>query len=299
MPAADGLFRRAIAQSGAARCVIGPDAALRVGHRLAQLLDVAPTRAAIATVPVPRLLDAQSQVALEIVEEDDPARWGDLARNIMPFEPVVDGQVLPVEPERAVAAGAGAGVGLLIGTNADEGNLFFVPTGVVEHADDAALARFARARCYPPSVVDAYRAAYPSASPGSVISALMTGGFYRVAALSLALGHPGTHVYEFAWRSPAFGGLMGSCHALELPFVFDTLADPGYAPVLGADPPQQVADAVHRAWIAFASTGDPGWEPYDEGSRVAMRFDTTSETVAGYRADLAEAWEAAGWGVGA
>ena len=264
MPAAAGLFRRAIAQSGAARCVLSLDTAARAGARIAEILGVAATQAAIADVPVPRLLAAQAQLAQEVANEPDPDRWGrDLAANIMPFEPVVDGQVLPKPPAEALRRGAGADADILIGTNADEGNLFFVPTGVTGQADRHALSAFVRARGYPPSLADAYRLARPAATDGELISAIMTDGFYRIPALEVARAHRGTYVYEFAWRSPAFDGAMGACHALELPFVFDNLADPGCAALLGSNPPQPVADEVHRAWAAFAATGDPGWPPYD------------------------------------
>jgi para-nitrobenzyl esterase len=223
-----------------------------------------------------------------------PGRWGDVARNIMPFEPVVDGQVLPCPPAEALRAGAAAGTDVLIGTNADEANLFFVPAGAVTSADRRALAAFTRARGYPPSVADAYRAARPAAADGELMSAIMTDGFYRVPALEVARARPGTYVYEFAWRSPAFGGALGACHAIELPFVFDNLADPGYAALLGADPPQPVADAVHRAWCAFASSGDPGWPAYDDHGRYVRRFSAPGRPAAddGRPGGLA-AWD--GW----
>ncbi|HZY75447.1 MAG TPA: carboxylesterase/lipase family protein [Jatrophihabitantaceae bacterium] len=284
MPAASGLFRRAIAQSGAARCVLSADTAARIGRSLCELLGVEPSREAVAAVPTSRLLSAQVQLALDVAGSSDPLRWGeDAARNIMPFEPVVDGHVLPVAPEQALADGASADVDLMIGTNADEGNLFFVPTGITAHADEAALAHVARSRCYPRPVVDAYRAAHPTASPGELISELMTGEFYRAPALQAALSHRGSYMYEFAWRSPAFDGRMGACHALELPFVFDTLDGPGYGALLGEAPPQAVADAMHRAWIAFATTGDPGWPAYETTTRAAMRFDTASTQLTDYR----------------
>ncbi|WP_158605484.1 carboxylesterase/lipase family protein [Amycolatopsis panacis] len=105
-----------------------------------------------------------------------------------------------------------------------------------------------------------------------------------------AEGHPGTHVYEFAWRSPAFGNTLGSCHALEVPFVFDNLDDPGFTPFIGENPPQQVADAMHRVWIGFATTGDPGWPAYTAENRVAMRFDDTSAATVDDRADERVLW---------
>ena len=85
-------------------------------------------------------------------------------------------------------------------------------------------------------------------------------------------------MYEFAWPSPQFDGRLGACHALEIPFVFDTLGN-GTEPLLGADPPQQLADTMHAAWVAFATSGGLGWPEYDLGRRATMRFDTTSEVV--------------------
>jgi len=294
MPAATGLFRRAIAQSGAARCVIGPDSAVRIGARLAEILGVAATRAAIAAVPMPRLLAAQSQLSQEVAAEPDPQRWGDVARNIMPFEPVVDGHLLPAAPIQALRGGAGADVDILVGTNVDEANLFFVPTGVVDQADHEALSQFVRARRYPPSVISAYRTARPDSSYGELMAAIMTDGFYRIPALEVARAHPGTYIYEFAWRSPAFDGALGACHALELPFVFDNLDAPGYAALLGARPPRRLAESMHRAWSAFAATGDPGWPPYDDRGRPVLRFGTSDELTASERADEDAVWDSEG-----
>jgi para-nitrobenzyl esterase len=131
-------------------------------------------------------------------------------------------------------------------------------------ANREALYRFVRARGFPPSLVDDYRSTYPKASDGELISAIMTEEFYRIPTLEVARAHSGTHVYEFAWRSPAYGGAIGACHALKLPFVFDNLDDRGYATPLGASPPRELAESMRRAWSAFAATGDPGWPPYAE-----------------------------------
>ena len=89
----------------------------------------------------------------------------------------------------------------------------------------------------------------------------MTDWWVRVPALRLADAHApapgGTFMYEFAWPSPIIGGRLGACHALEIPFVFDTL-DLRHRQMmggaLGENPPQELADTMHRAWIDFAST---------------------------------------------
>jgi carboxylesterase type B len=99
-----------------------------------------------------------------------------------------------------------------------------------------------------------------------------------------------TYMYELAWRSPRFDGRLGACHGLELPFVFDTLGD-WTEPMLGPDPPQPLADAMHAAWVAFATNGDCGWPRYDLGRRETMRFDTTSAVVDDPRSAVRALWE--------
>ena len=95
-------------------------------------------------------------------------------------------------------------------------------------------------------------------------------------------------MYEFAWASPG----LGAVHALEVPFVFDTASPhaPLFGPLLGPNPPQDLARAMHTAWVNFASHGNPGWLEYDLLTRSTMRFDTTSHVV-----DNPRPWERALW----
>jgi carboxylesterase type B len=87
-------------------------------------------------------------------------------------------------------------------------------------------------------------------------------------------------MYWFTFESTAFDGILKSCHALELPFVWDALDRPGLAMLTGDSPARQpLADAMHAAWLRFARTGDPGWPGYDTATRTTQRFDTTLELV--------------------
>ncbi|MDN5853873.1 MAG: carboxylesterase family protein, partial [Actinomycetia bacterium] len=131
----------------------------------------------------------------------------------------------------------------------------------------------------------------PAASPGDLICALMTDSFYRLPALRLAEGHGKAYAYEFSWRSPAHDGTLGACHALEIPFVFDNLNDPGYASMLGGHPPQHVADSMHRAWVSFATTGDPGWPHYASEDRLVMHFGSERGLQTDDRAAERLAWD--------
>ncbi|TWF82256.1 carboxylesterase 2/para-nitrobenzyl esterase [Pseudonocardia hierapolitana] len=298
MPRAQGLFRRAILQSGAANAVTPTAAAQRIARGLAARLGVPPTRDAIAAVPVERLLQAQEELKVDL--EADRGRWGpEVAAGGLPWQPSVDGDVVPDRPIDRITAGAGAGIDLIVGTNVDEGRVSLVATGMADRIPVEAVTATAATFGLPADIaVAAYRAVHPDGGNGDLLAALQTDGFWRVPALRLADAHAdapaATYMYEFAWRSPAFGGLLGACHGLEIAFVFDTL-DPSFRPMLGPalgdHPPQQLADAMHAAWVGFATSGDPGWPRYDLPRRATMRFDTTSEVVDDPRAAERELWD--------
>lgn len=284
MPRAEGLFRRTIAQSGAAHHVISAASAQRVGQHLAGKLGVEATREAIAAVPLDRLLAAQEGLRVDLFAHPDPERWGgEVAISMMPWQPVIDADVIPAHPIDSIAAGAGAGVDVMVGTNTDENRLFLVPGGAIDQVTAEALAGAVAAYGLPiEATLAVYRTAHADASPGDLLAAIQTGWWWRIPAIRLADAHAkstsATYMYEFAWRSPQFGGLLGACHALEIAFVFDTLGHET-EPLAGPDPPQQLADTMHAAWVAFATNGDPDWPEYDLGRRATMRFDTTAEVV--------------------
>jgi carboxylesterase type B len=302
IPRAEGLFRRAIVQSGAAHQVTPAETARRIGRYLAERLGVPPTREALAAVPVQRLLAAQAELKADLLAHPDPDRWGgEVVASTLLWQPVIDGEVLPGPPMDRIAAGAGAQVDVIAGTNTDDWRVFRVLGGDLDEFTDEILTgpvdvygyRALAAYGLPvETALAAYRAAYPDAGPGDLLAAVETDWFVRVPAIRLADAHAnttsGTYMYEFAWPSPG----LGAVHALEIPFVFDTLNKdlPLLGPLLGPNPPQELADAMHAAWISFATNGDPGWPAYDLGRRATMRFDTTSQVV-----DDPRSWERALW----
>jgi carboxylesterase type B len=296
MPRAAGLFRRAIAQSGAAHQVISAATAQRIGLHLAEKLGVEATREAIAAVPVDRLLQAQAELKADLLAQPDPQRWGaEVVASTLPWQPVVDGDVIPARPIDRLVAGAGAAVDVIVGTNTDEWRLFLVLNGALDHVTDEALAGAVTAYGLPvEATLAAYRAAHQGASAGDLLAAIQTDWWCRIPALRLADAHAkstsATYMYEFAWRSPQFNGRLGACHALEIAFVFDTLGN-GTAPLLGTHPPQQLADTMHAAWVAFATSGDTGWPKYDLSRRATMRFDTTLEVMDDPRSAERALWE--------
>ncbi|MDE3229789.1 MAG: carboxylesterase/lipase family protein, partial [Chloroflexota bacterium] len=283
MPRAKGLFRRVIIESGSAHHVTSAATAQRICQYFAERLGVAPTREAFAAVPLDRLLAAQVELKAELSDRPDPQRWGEVAATQLPFEPVIDGETLPARPIDSIVAGASAGVDVLIGTNVDEHRLFLGPSGVIERTTEETLAGAMAGYGLPVEAAQAtYRATHPGASAGDLFAAIMTDWYWRIPSVRIADAHakysPATWMYEFAWRSPQFGGLLGACHAIEIPFVFDTFG-PASEPLLGPRPPHELARRMHAAWVAFAASGDPGWPRYEVMRRATMRFDTESKVV--------------------
>jgi para-nitrobenzyl esterase len=266
-PLAAGLFRRAILQSG-------PPGALAsaVGKRTTELiakrLRIPATAAAFATADPDALLAAQYEVT----------RGGNPLTGSRAFTIVVDGDVVPVDPMQAIVRGAAADTDLLIGYNSEEYRLWFVPTGVVDRINAFTL-RLALARFRIKSrVARGYRRAHPGLRPGELLGTIAGDLLLRVPVNRIADARTAstTFVYEFGWQSPV--DRLGACHALEIGFVFDNLSRSDVVGMTGPDAPQVLADAMHRAWIEFATTGTPGWPAWDT-SRPVMLFNTPEPQI--------------------
>jgi para-nitrobenzyl esterase len=283
MPRAKGLFRRAIVQSGNTPNVNSAATAERIGQRLAQILGVEATRAAIAGMSTERVLEAQAKLRHELLARPDPAFWGEVALSYLPWAPTIDRQIIPESPIDRISAGAAAEIDLLVGSNTEETRLFLLSDGSINRITEDALSVIAHGYGLSAEGLRAYRAAHPDASPGDLFSAIQTDWYWRIPAVRMAdahatTGQASTYMYEFAWRSPQFGGRLGAAHSVEIPFVFYNLGL-GTEPLLGAAPPQALANVMHAAWISFATSGDCGWPKYDPNRRPTMHFDTTSEVV--------------------
>jgi para-nitrobenzyl esterase len=293
MPRARGLFQKAILQSGGASHAIRPDTANKVAAALAARLGVPATATDLANVPIERLVAEQAALSQQISAEPIPDKWGELAVNLMPFEPVIDGEVLPRLPVDAIRAGAGRDIDLLLGSNAEEFALFLVPSGIVDLVNEDALAYSLALHGVDAAKV---RAGYGAdRSAGELLTAVLSDWFFRIPAIRIAEAQAAqgaaAYMYEFDWRSTLFDGRLGACHALEIPFVFDALDDPGTSWIAGPDrPPQQIADEMHSAWVQFVRDGDPGWPPYLP-ERCVRRFALPSETVSDPRADERMVWD--------
>ena len=288
VPAARGLFTRAIMQSGATANVHCRDDA---DANAAELLS-------IAGIGVDDVRDVPGERLLEAAGELERRRIG----KALAFQPVVDGAVLPRPPIDAVRDGEAADITLVVGTTADEWRLFSFIDPRMQGMDDVRLQAHAAALFgdHDRAVrgIEIYRRERPSAFAADVFGAIVTDCIFRIPAIRLAEAQTaagGTaHAYLFSWASTAFGGMLGSCHALDVPFAFDHLASPGVDVFTGGSAPQSLADAMHGAWVRFATTGAPGWPAYDVDRRPTMRLDATSSVVDDPHGAERAAWDGIG-----
>ncbi|MFE0044862.1 carboxylesterase/lipase family protein [Streptomyces albireticuli] len=283
-PPARGLFHRAIAQSVPGLYFTSALAA-DIAAALAGRVDAKPTVESLSAVAPQRLADAAGTLTMELTEH--VGRWGRAARAAALFAPVIDDDLVPDVPWRAVRDGRAADVELLVCHTRDEFRLFMVMTGrlgaVTEEQATAALRAFAPG----PGGERAYRESFPDASAGALFEAVHADALFRMPSLRLAEAHSaagGTvHLAELCGRSPALGGALGACHSLDVPLLFGTFDSPGGRGLFGEGAPSggtvAFADGLRRAWAAFAYDGDPGWPAYEPGRRPTRLLGPAASTA--------------------
>lgn len=270
-PLAKGLFQRAICQSGHAYGARSIPLMQRLVRRLAKRLKIAPDRNGFLSKTPEDMLPALERVMKPHLFFDMRDEGGrDPTFGITRFMMVYGDAVLPLAPMEALAAGASRDVALLIGTTSEEARLFFVPGDTIRKLRRW-MALFFLHRALPNArkALRAYGLDDKRAKPGEVLARALTDLMFRAMTRRTAVLHQGrSHVYEFEWRSPAIGGELGAAHAIELPFVFDTLAcASGPNALLGENPPQDLATSMHALWVRFATDGALPWVPFDAETR--------------------------------
>ena len=215
------------------------------------------------------------------------------------FGPVADGYSLGLDAEARIGAGIQTkSMPMLIGHTKDEFNLFTATRGDAPEMSDndllaAATAPFGAMRAA--EGVDCYRRARAARGESTrnedIWNAVMTDSMFRYPSVKTAEAQgrhtPEVWSYRFDYPSPAYDGKLGSCHSLDIPFIWGTYEADNMKRFCGDASPALAAlsETMMQTWLAFAKTGNPNndrlpdWPVYDTDSRAVMTLNHNSEVV--------------------
>ena len=284
MPSAQGLFHRAIIESGSMMRAFPQEQSTQLAEALVKKLGLdASTVDKLQQVPIEKLEAATTAVETKIPNLRSGFRDARIRGSSHPWAPVIDGQVLPEQPFDQHAPAISANVHMLVGTTLNE----FVTainhpehskmsrrellTNVEEiHGEKASL------------VIETFQKAFPNASPFEIFSVIanapMRFDALRQANLKAAQGAAPAYCYWFWWQPPVLNGRPMAFHCSEMSFAFFN-SDRCENMTGGGPAARALAEKVSDAWIQFARTGDPNhaglpqWSPVTSGTNATMVFD--------------------------
>jgi para-nitrobenzyl esterase len=305
MPAARGLFHKAIVQSGSLLEVGEREEHAAATQELYTQLGIKRGNiAALQRLPADQLVEVFRKITADSVA------------GAYKFSPLVDGLVIPQQTWDPRAPAYAASIPMIIGTTSQEMAAFCSPALSENIQDDhtvsakaAACALWRRdpAEKYE-ELLEVYRREIPGLSEKELLVRMSTDITWWRPAITqatrkIAAGGPPVFMYEFGWKTPCFGGSW-ALHAVDVPFVFghpDYIKawDDNDSPELraAADPHNdryRLAAQTMAAWTSFARTGNPStpdlaWPAYDLTSRPTMVFDRETRMVNNLRSNVQDA----------
>ena len=282
MPAAKGLFHRAIVQSGPFLKSLSPDYSGRLAELVVAELGLSKSQVSeLQLVPVDRLSGAAAEAMKKM-----PRPMSSLRRVYGEYDwgPTVDGRILPRHPFDPGAPQISADVPLLTGTNLHEG------VSGLDRPDANAMGVEELNRLVKnefgdggQTIIDAYRRDYPRATPFDLYAIIAAASFRRPAfeqgIRKAALGAAPAYSYIYSWQTPVLDGRPGSFHACEIAFAFDNASICDHYSG-GAPEAFVLSKQISTAWVNFARTGNPNhdglphWPTYTAENQATMYFDT-------------------------
>lgn len=283
MPSAHGLFNKAVVQSGSVITQGDGEASKAFGIQLAKELGVKPDGNADFSKFTYEEINAASSRASRALSQQG-IRGGNGG-------PVVDGEILPVQPFSPEAPAISKDVAMLIGTNFCEFNFDMSTRNNTtdEQARAQILERYGAENGQ--KMIEAFGRSYPHKQLRDLL--VIDGNFRGSASQQIEIkarqGGAPAYYYMFAWE-PA-NNVLGASHGMELPMMFNNVAI--QREMTGSSPEAYaIEEVVSNAWIAFIKTGNPNakglpeWPAYNSETKACMVFDNVCEVVNDIDKDL-------------
>ena len=300
VPAAEGLFAGAIAQSSPVTSVYDRSRAQLVTDEVLKFLEIPPgEERRLTDVPVSALIAATKKVFDEVPVRNP----GTLA-----FVPVVDGELLLDYPVALARNGRTHPVPLIIGTNKNEANLFrLMRSPLMPITPRAITSMFNQIAGEQPDLQlpteEQLGSAYAGKKGAARGVSIASDVGFRMPSLWFAEGHNAVapvYLYRFDYATPIMKLLLvGAAHATELPYVWGTLGAPQDMTLKlgGAKGAKAVSRRIRTRWVNFAATakptglpGEPEWTPYQDADRACLIIDHRDRIVHDVDADIRTAW---------
>ncbi len=287
MPAAKGLFHKAVVQSGSLLMANKPEESAKLAAAVMAELSLTKAQASeLHELPVGGLIDAGVAALRKLAPPRAPGAGFTLPK--LMWAPTVDGKVLPSVPFDPAAPEISADVPMLIGTALNEFNpAMSNPKAELMTEDELRKQAAAAYGDKASSIIETCRKIYPNIKPvevSSILSAInvFRSGAVRQAERKTAQGKAPAFLYEFCWKTPVMDGRPRAFHCSEIPFVFYNTNVSAFA-TGGGPEPRALAAKVSDAWINFARKGDPNhpglpnWPRFDAQKGPVMILDKICE----------------------
>ena len=289
IPAAKGLFHRAISESGGGRDgvltgrpirqentdALYPVSAETIGVNFARKHKIERTDAsALAKLR-----------ALSVEEIVDGGQENDSTGARIYAGPILDGKLVVETAESAYKAGRQANVPLIIGNSSAEIGGQFVST---TNSKEALFATFGELEAEAKSAFD------PEGNKqfDEVVTKFNTDWVWgepaRMTARAFVAKHAPTYMYQFGFVPPAWRerSRYGAGHGSEVSFVFNTLHARWGAPPEASSEEKALARIMNTYWVNFAKTGNPNgkglpvWPLYDNQKEEILDISLDGEPIA-------------------
>jgi len=265
IPAAKGLFNKVIPQSGHLDFYSEPEISAQVAEKF------------MAFVGAKKVGDLMKKSAVELQQLYEKYLYTGKDSNLAEFAPTCDGKFLPKDPFKALKDGGARGIKFLTGTTADEWRAFLL-------GDENFFGIYRKN----PGKISPVLRRYKAKTPEEIYKSWLNGRpdtddnyadftnqlDWRVGQeLSSEYQSKFADVYFYLFSEPSPIEMLGSCHALDLPYTFNVSSDL-------FTPNQNLVKAIQTTWAAFAATGNPDnetiphWEKYSAGNRQTMELNS-------------------------
>ncbi len=271
MPAAEGLFQKAIVQSGSRLRLGEPEQTAALARAtVAELGLEGADLARLQELPASALVDAGIAGRKRLADEQD------VPLSAVQWQPTVDGDVIPTHPYDPETPGWAGRLPMIIGTTKHERSPSLADPSL-EAIDLAAVAERLRPELgeQTDQVLHAYRLAHPQAAPVELLALINSPRTDAITQAGRQAQDAPVYLYWFAWETPVLDGRPRAFHGLDLPFMFDNTDR--CAGMTGATEEARILAArMSAAWIAFAHRGDPNhpdlppWPRFEPGTGSTM-----------------------------